>query len=234
MHSGLQSRILLRGVFCLVIAVTVCRAQNPETIVFVFSDVPVPASILSVAEQRASQIFLKAGIEIEWINCRFGSDPACNRTFGPRDVSLRITPRVSNATSDVAFGVAWLDRNGAGRYADIFWKRVEHLTEQTNINQGLILGSVMAHEMGHLLGVKSHSVKGLMSPRWGTAELQAIQMGTLLFLPGQDKQMRVSSRSIIDPGETGTVPDRVTSFLARDEQFRACRYHACPFLSHYP
>jgi len=232
MCSSLDSRILIRGVFCLLIAVTVCRAQNPETIVFVFSDVPVPASILNVAEQRASEIFLKAGIEIEWINCRFASDPACNRTFGPRDVSLRITPSVSNATSDAAFGVAWLDRNGAGRYADIFWKRVEHLNEQTNINIGLILGSVMAHEMGHLLGVKSHSVKGLMTSRWGTAELQAMQMGTLLFLPGQDKQMRAPSRSLMVARETGTVPDRVTSFIAQDEQFRVCHYHACPFLSH--
>ena len=230
MCSGLDSRILIGGVFCFLMAVTVCRAQSPETIVFVSSDVQVPASILNVAGQRASEIFLKAGIEVEWINCQFASDPACNRTFGPRDVSLRITSRVSNATSDAAFGVAWLDRNGRGRYADIFWKRVELLSAQTNINTGLILGCVMAHEMGHLLGLKSHSVKGLMTSRWGTAELQAIQMGTLLFLPGQGKQM--STPSLLDPRATGPVPDRVASFIARGEQFRACHYHACPFLSH--
>lgn len=232
MDSGLHRRILIRGVFCFLIVVTVCWAQNPETIVFVFSDVPVPASILNAAEQRASEIFFEAGIGIEWSNCLFASDPACNRTFGPRDVSLRITFHLSNTTSDGAFGVAFLDGNGAGRYADIFWKRLEQLNAQTNINMGLMLGSVMAHELGHLLGVKSHSVKGLMTSRWGTAELQAIQMGTLLFLPDQGKQMRTPFQSLIDPRATGTVPDLVTSFIARDEQFRACHYHPCPFSSH--
>lgn len=194
MHFGLRICILMSEIFCVLTAVTVCRAQNLETAVFVSSDVPVSASVLKVAEQRASEIFLQAGIEIEWINCLYLPDPACNRTFRPRDVSLRITSHVSKATSDLVFGVAWLDLNGAGRYADVFWKRVEELYAQTNINMGLILGSVMAHEMGHLLGVKSHSVRGLMTSRWGQAELQAIQMGTLAFLPAQGEQMRATFR----------------------------------------
>lgn len=216
MHSGLPSSILVRGIFCVLIAITVCRAQNLETAVFVSSDVPVSASILKVAEQRASQIFLQAGIRTEWTNCVGPFDPACNRTFGPGDVSLRLTVHVSKATSDAAFGVAFLDLNGAGRYADIFWKRVEELVARTDINMGLILGSVMAHEMGHLMGVKSHSVRGLMRSQWGPAELQAIQMGTLVFLPGQCEQLRTRFRSLIYP-RTGKVPDRVTGFITRDE-----------------
>ena len=54
-----------------------------------------------------------------------------------------------------------------------------------------MFGSVMAHELGHLLlGLNSHSVKGLMRARWGRDELQRMGMGTLLFLPEQGKRMR--------------------------------------------
>jgi len=60
-------------------------------------------------------------------------------------------------------------------------------------NQGVdrILGSVMAHELGHLLlGLNSHSVTGLMRARWGNDELRCLDMGTLVFLPEQGKRMR--------------------------------------------
>jgi len=63
-----------------------------------------------------------------------------------------------------------------------------------------ILGSVMAHEIGHmLLGSHAHAISGIMRGHWESSELHQIAMGTLLFLPLQEQRMRLRARS----GERG-------------------------------
>ena len=168
--------------------------QNSPITVSVFSDVPVPRDLLDSAERRAGQIFSVAGVEITWINCtqaaNTGPRPACTRDYGPDDFVLRITSHVSAVTSDT-FGVAFLGSNGRGRYADVFWKRAQELDPHSSPRLDRILGSVMAHELGHLLlGPHSHSVTGVMRAHWGSNELRCIDMGALYFLPEQGKRMR--------------------------------------------
>ena len=170
--------------------------QNPQVTVSVFSDIPISRQILVRAEQRAQQIFYISGVDILWIDCTRANasdgerDPACTKSYGPDDLVLRITSHVSTVSSD-AFGVAFLGSDGRGRYADVFWKRAQELGAASNQGVDRILGSVMAHELGHLLlGLNSHSVSGLMRARWGNDELRCLDMGTLVFLPEQGKRMR--------------------------------------------
>lgn len=177
--------------------------QSQPVNVSVFSDVPIPEQVLALAEQSASQIFSSIGVDVVWINCIHGPsatpDQGCIRTYGPRDLVLRITSHVSSVTSDAAFGVAWLDADGSGRYADVFWTRAQELRTNSNADLGRILGSVMAHEIGHLLlGANSHSTSGLMQARWGGGALHRIVMGTLFFLPDEGERMRahLSSASV--------------------------------------
>ena len=175
-------------------------AQNPQVTVSVFSDVPVSRDLLARAEQRAQEIFVNVDVDIAWIDCTLtaadnGPNPACRRSYGPDDLVLTITSHLSNATSDAAFGVAFLGSDGRGRYADVFWSRALQLDANSDASSRLgldrILGSIMAHEMGHLLlGLNAHSVRGLMRAHWGIDELGRIDMGTLRFLPEQGKRMR--------------------------------------------
>jgi hypothetical protein len=73
----------------------------------------------------------------------------------------------------------------------VFWKRAQELGTTSSQGVDRILGSVMAHELGHLLlGLNSHSVSGLMRARWENDELRCLDMGTLVFLPEQGKRMR--------------------------------------------
>ncbi len=98
---------------------------------------------------------------------------ACSRNDEPEHLSLRIIPGATNSLSDVAFGVAFLSSDGAGRYCDVFWKRAEDLHAIYNIDLGGVLGTVMAHEMGHLLlGSNAHAVSGIMRDRWEDDELR--------------------------------------------------------------
>ena len=203
MHRILPAFVLSAIVACSVGAAQKCLGQNQPVTVSVFSDVLIPELVMALAEQRASQIFFSAGVDVVWINCIHGPstipDQGCSRTYGPRDLVLRITYHVSTATSDAAFGVAWLAADGSGRYADVFWNRAQELCTNSNADLAQILGNVMAHEMGHLLlGVNSHSVSGLMQARWGGDALHRIAMGTLLFSPAQGAEMRahLSSASV--------------------------------------
>jgi len=170
--------------------------QNPQVTVSVFSDVPASPELLVRAEQRAQKIFSISGVDIDWVDCTRAnasdgdSDPACTKTSGPDDLVLRITSHVSTVSSD-AFGVAFLGSDGRGRYADVFWNRAQELGATSNQSVDRILGTVIAHELGHLLlGLNSHSVTGLMRARWGNDELRCLDMGTLVFLPEQGKRMR--------------------------------------------
>jgi hypothetical protein len=197
MHRGFKNLVLsaaaILGVFAFA---PTSVGQNPQITVSVFSDVPISPDLLASAEQRAQEIFVNVGVDITWINCTLTKtqsdpDPACRRGYGPDDFVLRITAHGSSATSDATFGVAFLGSDGRGRYADVFWNRAQELYANSKLGVDQILGSVMAHEMGHLLlGLHAHSVSGLMRARWGSGELRGINMGTLLFLPEQGKRMR--------------------------------------------
>jgi len=195
MHRKLPAFVLSTIIICSVGAAQKSFGQNQPVNVSVFSDVSIPKHILELAEERASQIFSSAGVDVVWINCIAGPsatpDQGCSKSYGPRDLVLRITSHVWSATSDATFGVAWLAADGSGRYADVFWNRAQELCTNSNADLGQILGSVMAHEIGHLLlGVNSHSVSGLMQARWRDGELRRVALGTLLFSPGQGNRMR--------------------------------------------
>lgn len=214
MHRALHNGVFAAAVFCFLIFAPASRAQNQQISVSVFSDVQVPELVMKTAEQSASRIFSRAGIEVAWINCQHGLGEApsadCTKTYSPGDIVLRITRHVSGTTSDSAFGIAWLADARRGRYADVFWPRVEDFHSTSNLDVGLVLGAVMAHEMGHLLlGINSHSVKGLMQPRWRTAELEGLSMGTLLFLPEESKKMR----AVVSATTAALIPKRANRHL---------------------
>ncbi|HLZ40243.1 MAG TPA: hypothetical protein VKQ11_04740 [Candidatus Sulfotelmatobacter sp.] len=195
MHRALPAFVVSAIFICITGAAQQSFGQNQTVTVSVFSDVSIPQQVLELAKQRASQIFSSAGIDVGWINCIHGPsttpDRDCRKSYGPGDLALRITSHVWSAGSDAAFGVAWLAADGSGRYADVFWTRAQELHTNSNVELGRILGSVMAHEMGHLLlGANSHSVDGLMQARWGADVLERIALGTLFFSPEQGKRMR--------------------------------------------
>ena len=91
-----------------------------------------------------------------------------------------------------ACGLAFLGTDGRGRYSDVFYDRMEKMQRDSGANPGRLLGTVAAHEIGHLLlGSNSHSAMGLMSAHWGEGELRRVGMGGLKFSAEQAGRMRV-------------------------------------------
>lgn len=176
-------------------------STTTQITVFVYNDAGVPLTVLQRAKQRAGSIFAHANLDVVWVNCLHAGaardTQACHRVDLPEHLALRIIPDASTSTRDAVFGVAFLSPDGEGKSSDVFWKRAEDLHTTSNLDLGCILGSVMAHEMGHLLlGSNAHAVNGLMRARWEGEELRRIAMGTLLFTPQQAKLMRGKARRL--------------------------------------
>jgi hypothetical protein len=184
--------LLIALINCTLLAVPpISLKGNPQVIVSVYNDAQVPDDTLTRAEQQATNTFLRSGLNIEWLNCTHQDTAACNEVGGQQHLFLRITPKIATSLNETAFGIAFIGSDGIGRNANVFWRRVEDIQQNSKANVSLILGSVMAHEIGHLLlGSNSHALSGIMRARWESDELHRISMGSLLFLPEQGKRMR--------------------------------------------
>jgi hypothetical protein len=79
----------------------------------------------------------------------------------------------------------------------VYAPEVAALSRNTGVDGGVLLGIVMAHEIGHvLLNSNSHSAQGIMVARWRAEDLRAAERRALRFLPGEIRMLRyeVASR----------------------------------------
>lgn len=160
-----------------------------------------PHPWLASAEEAATVIFHRAGIDVTWLDCPLSSSelqeyPACTPEIGFTDFAVRIltrsmVKRISFPEQTLGFGLACAD-DRRGCYADVFYHRVAELGERGwGMPAYEILGYAMAHEVGHLLlGPNSHSPTGIMRATWDARELQAMSHRRLMFTPAEGQRMR--------------------------------------------
>jgi hypothetical protein len=189
---------------------------------FAQSDTPLPAinvlvlnysdvspNVLAAAERETSRIFAQAGLRFQWMDCsvRHSSDlpSACEDEPVTGQIRVRILPRQLNHNfSDSVFGFVV-----APTYASVYYESalrlVQTATDATS-NVSVILGCLMAHEIGHLLlGQGQHTVSGIMQPSWDIHQVQFALRGALGFSSQQARRMRQSivvQREAFLPGTT--------------------------------
>ena len=94
--------------------------------------------------------------------------------------------------------------------AYVFYERAEQLARQQMAEKRLreslvgiverraelsqILGHVIAHELGHLLGLHSHARTGIMRADWNLTDLQDIACGYFFFTSQQADVIRAEVR----------------------------------------
>lgn len=162
----------------------------PAITIFVYNTAHVSQSDLARSEQEASMIFRETGIPTKWIDCSTSPPQVCHQPLGAHQFVLHIVPSGKTST-DAVMGVAFLGPDGIGRYSDVFFTRIEQMHRDSGASTARLLGSVAAHEIGHLLlGSHSHSATGIMSARWNKQELQRIDRGYLRFTSEQAARMR--------------------------------------------
>ena len=179
-------------------------AGEPTPAVLVYNYARVSPVILAAAEREAGKILDAAGVRIIWVECPMRSTTAsakgpCLRALKSTDIMLRVLPPPAHhrLRADV-FGFA-IRPNLANVYYD-YAVRLAVEQEYVEFDARIILGCVIAHELGHLLlGVNSHSSAGIMCSPWGQQQVREALMGTLLFTAEQAKVMQAQVRAQMGP-----------------------------------
>jgi hypothetical protein len=168
--------------------------QKAKVTVLVHNYAHLPAQILGEAQDRASLIFRKAGVKIEWADCPLNDEdpslyPKCPAVLDPTQLFLRIFPKTV-AKTDIS-GEAFV----AARIANVFWNRVEEHAQRLNVSTPRFLAHTVAHELGHLLlGSNSHSPTGIMTARWDAPSVTRICQEGLYFNRQQSELIRSEMR----------------------------------------
>ena len=156
-----------------------------------------PMATLSEAERVAAWIFQGAGITTDWLDCNPAlTQPAvtsaCEVPTGPAEVLIDFLP--DKGLKHLGFehrtlGVAHIpveERFATNAFICSPCVKTLATTIATDVEResltSTILGSVMAHELGHLLGVRDHSLCGVMHAPWSREELAMAQQGRLFFI----------------------------------------------------
>lgn len=170
------------------------RGSGTPVKVLVYNSARVPESVLEHAGLEAARIFRAAGVTLVWVNCSGrGADSALCRVVPDRNQFILHIVAKGRTSTDSVYGEAFLAADGSGKYADVFFDRVEgaHRDFGTNVSQ--LLGTVAAHELGHLLlGLNAHSWRGIMLPVWKGEILRRVDMGVLLF--NREEAFRIQVR----------------------------------------
>jgi hypothetical protein len=171
----------------------------------------VSPAILAGAQREAARILARAALRTEWVDCsvksRSKADP-CNEPLQPTEIVLHLIPKSKNNTyPDSVFGVAVIPL-----VVSVFVNRVVQRAQKDNaeFEIPLILGNVIAHEIGHLLlGLNSHSGSGIMQKRWERHQMRQALTGNLLFTSEQGTLMRAEVRKRAhfgEPQQTARAP----------------------------
>jgi hypothetical protein len=196
-----------RGIRCCLTAAVLVAALGaaepiPKITVLIYNYAAIPPGLLAQTEAEAARIYQHCRIEFRWLDCPLRSEevdrfPACKIPSGPTWLALRIllSPMAKYAQApEESLGFALHSDEGSFAItANVFAHDVEQLAHTYGIPEGVILGHVMAHELGHLLlGPESHSDNGIMQATWHLKELKIIAQGLMMFTPAEAERLRTN------------------------------------------
>ena len=135
-------------------------------VVRIYDGYDVPREHLAKARTTVEGILRAAGVAVAWPAC------PCVSPVGSGELVIRIAA-ASPASPPAALGVSLVDvGRQMGTFATVFADRVQAMAANAGIDQGELLGRVIAHEIAHLLvGTRSHGTRGLMRGAWTASEL---------------------------------------------------------------
>jgi hypothetical protein len=176
---------------------------NPKITGFIYNYAAIPFGVLAQTEAEAARILHSAGVDIQWLDCPLSPrdiDRFSDCQPGPTRLALRILPQTMAGRLrqvEGSFGFAVIPEDGTfGTVANTFAHDAEQLANRRGVPQGVMLGHVVAHEIGHLLlGAGIHSTSGIMHDRWRLKELAIIAQGKMLFTPAEARGLRTNIRA---------------------------------------
>jgi hypothetical protein len=163
-------------------------------IVRIYDNAGVLAADRTRAIGRASEILVKADLDIDWRDCsaRWTLRGRCAAPAAAGELMVRLVRSPKGAERERALGASVIDSTtGGGTLATVFVDRVESMAGQARADRAGMLGRVIAHEIGHLLlGTNAHAETGLMREIWTFAELTRNRAQDWMFTATQRQNLR--------------------------------------------
>jgi|SRR5690348_3472181 len=167
------------------------KTETPVIVIWVYNYARIPKHMMARAEGEVQKILRAAAIHLDWVECPTSAEevkvhPVCQDRMSNAELGLTILPTargVADAYVDKDFGIAQVFNDGTfGHYAYVFADRVRYRAQMEQISETQLLGSVIAHEFGHLLLRSStHTGHGIMRMRWDRNDLKDLTWGQLKF-----------------------------------------------------
>jgi hypothetical protein len=175
-----------------------CRALTIQVRVYDFAQLP--RETLKRAEDVTASILRYAGVESAWHKCAISAgapaaDFECRKPRTATDLVVKILTRkmVKGLANDPdVYGIAFRAGNGGfASHASVFYHQIDALSRRKKFSCSVLLGTFLAHEIGHLLlGPDSHSKTGIMRVPFDKMQVQQALWGILLFTPSEGARIR--------------------------------------------
>lgn len=165
--------------------------EEPITVV-IFDQVGMAESTLEKAADTSRKIFSAAGLETNWVICRVFGLPhePCHLPARGTYLEAYIVPRrADRARSGEDLGFALIDTGVRTVTSYAFSEPVKRLAAGVGESVAVVLGCVMAHEIGHLAGLE-HRPSGIMKAGFGRHEILDAEADHLNFSREDAKMLR--------------------------------------------
>jgi hypothetical protein len=179
------------------------RAGTPEfPLLMVLDDrAAVAPTVLDQAQREAFRILWHEGISISWVPVPPSSGGPVNaedlaadrRTFAGRLIVQPRLPKNSAARSKFLMGATPPSARRCSGESYVFLDQIAAFAEARRADSGVVMGTVAAHEIGHLLlRDGGHAGEGLMRTPWTLADWRRATLGLLLFSPSEATAMQTT------------------------------------------
>jgi hypothetical protein len=190
--------LILAGVAAWTSPTTLTAAGGLRTTVTVrvYQTAGLPFTLEQRALAEAKSVLRSARVDVRWRECTGLNPPAvCDAPLEPSELLLRVmrkaTPRQDRLTT---LGNAFVARRaGGGVLATVYFDQIASLAEVAGTDVAVLLGRVVAHELGHLMmQTSAHAPRGLMRPNWTLSEVRRNSAADWAFTAWDVAAMRLA------------------------------------------
>jgi hypothetical protein len=169
------------------------RVAAIPLVVIVHDKAEVLPQTLDQALKEAARIYRQVGVTLEWHSdsARVGA-----QAFSVQLIIQDKLRRASDRTEPFVMGVALAPGGDCRGTVYLFNDQVVEFSNSRRIRSALAMGTVIAHEIGHvLLQRKGHSPEGLMRGVLNRGDWERAAMGILWFAPDDAAIIRANTSS---------------------------------------
>lgn len=155
-------------------AATTLAAPRTTLTVRVYETTGLSAPVERRALAAAEVVLRSALVDVRWQHCSGpATSEACAVPPGPLELILVVREGTGCPEVSARLGEALVVRDEGGMLATVFFDCVEWLATSTRTDVAVLLGRVVAHELGHLMmNTTAHARRGVMRPIWTREEVR--------------------------------------------------------------